>query len=485
MASSIRKNSIMMVLYETLSLIVPLILTPYISRVIGSKGIGIYSYSFSLVSYFMIAVQLGVKLYGRREIAKVNDNKYKYSNVFWEIISIQGGMFLISSFLYFIFVFLYNTDNVLKQALIIQYIEIVVGFLDISWFYYGIESFKIILYRNIIVRILQILLIFLFVRNIEDVNNYVLIMSICNLLGVLMMWISLKGIMIVNRITFHSVLNRIFPMLVLFVPVISTQLFSIVDKTIIGAYLSVDKVGEFENAYKIAKIPLVVVTAVGSVLLPRITKLIADGKENEGKQYISKSMNYVMFVSCGIAFGMYSIAPIFIPLYLGSGFNGSIVLLEILSFMIVFIGWGNVLRTQYMLPKGMDSLYTRSVVYASIVNIVFGFLFVTIMGVNGVALASLLGEIVICMYTNIKLSVFLDIKLLFKNNYLFIISGLIMSFGIKLISKNILMLSPLIEMLILLIFGFLLYFVSVVLFEIVTKRKFLISELMYIYKMIK
>ena len=80
-----RKNSIIMMLYEILGLIVPLILTPVVSRRIGPEGVGIYSYTYSIVTYFVIMIQLGVKLYGRREIAKVNDNKAEYSRVFCEI----------------------------------------------------------------------------------------------------------------------------------------------------------------------------------------------------------------------------------------------------------------------------------------------------------------------------------------------------------------------------------------------------------------
>ena len=136
MTTSLRKNSIMMVLYEVLTLIVPLVLTPYVSRTIGASGIGIYSYSFSVVSYFVIIVQLGVKLYGRREIAKVNDDITKYSVVFWEIFSFQTVLFILASLFYVFFLFEFYEKSLLKLALCIQFIEIVVGYLDISWLFY-------------------------------------------------------------------------------------------------------------------------------------------------------------------------------------------------------------------------------------------------------------------------------------------------------------------------------------------------------------
>ncbi len=479
MANSLRKNSIMMVLYEILSLLIPLILTPYVSRTLGAEGVGVYSYSYSIVSYFVILVQLGVKLYGRREIAKINDDQHRYSIVFWEIFSIQSVMLIVASLSYAIFLYKFNTSNVLKFALIIQAIEILVGYLDISWLFYGIERFKVILYRNLIVRLFQVVLIFLFVKEVADVNIYVFIMAFCNLFGVIMMWTALRGIICRGKIVLSNVLSHALPLLTLFIPVISSQLFAIVDKTIIGAYLTMDDVGEYENAYKIAKIPVVVITAIGSVMLPRITKLLADNQDIEAKKYISKSMSIVMFASCGISFGMSSIASVFVPWFLGPDFEGAIPLFQLLSFMILFIGWGNVLRTQYMLPRGHDFLYTKSIIYGSIVNILLSFLFIKFLGAIGVAFASLLGEAIISVYSTLKMKKELQIGQLFRENIIYLLSGLLMFVVLKMMLKlfesytdNIILI-----LLCTISVGVLLYFILVVIFEIITKHKIVVREL--------
>lgn len=428
MTTSLRKNSIMMVLYEVLTLIVPLVLTPYVSRTIGASGIGIYSYSFSVVSYFVIIVQLGVKLYGRREIAKVNDDITKYSVVFWEIFSIQTVMFILASLFYVFFLFEFYEKSLLKLALCIQFIEIVVGYLDISWLFYGIEKFKVVLLRNVIVRLLEVAFVFLFVTDQTRQIQYILIMALSNLLGVIMMWTTLKRNLVRVKLCMKSIIARFLPLLTLFIPVLSTQLFSIVDKTIIGAYLSLDNVGEYENAYKIAKIPVVIIAALGSVMLPRVTKLLADSRDHEAKMYISKSMSIVMFISFGLAFEMAALASIFIPWFLGKGFENAISLFQILSFMIVFIGWGNVLRTQYMLPRGFDKLYTKSVIYGSLTNIILSFLFVKTLGVVGVAFASLLGEAIICVYSSIKMKNELRFCTLIKESSIYLYSSVVMFF---------------------------------------------------------
>lgn len=473
-----RKNSIMMVLYEILCLFVPLIITPYISRTIGAEGIGVYSFTYSIVTYFVIFVQLGIKLYGRREIAKVNDSKEQYSSTFWELFACELAMFAIISVIYTLFIVVFVGNPVYRVALIIQYIEIIVALLDISWLYFGIEKFSAIIIRNVLVRVSEIVFIFSLIHKSDDVYTYILIMSGCNLLGVLSMWFKINCIIDYVRVSTDKILRRIKPLLQLFIPVLSTTLFSIVDKTIIGALIDAKNVGYYENAYKIAKIPVVVITALGNVAMPRITKLIADGKESESRIFFDKSMSLIMGITCAMSFGMYSIASVFIPWYLGEEFKASVSLFQILAFMIVFIGWGNVIRTQYMLPKGLDLLYAKSVIYAAIINIFLSIVLVLPLGAKGVAIASLVAEIVICVYSAIKIRKEIDLFLLIKNNNGYIIAGLLMAACVKSVG-NILKdnISELVLLICQVALGAVIYVICEIFIEIITKHYVFLYEI--------
>lgn len=466
-----------MVLYEVLLLIVPLLLTPYLSRVIGSFGIGVYSYAFSITSYFIIVIQLGIKLYGRREIAKINDNKDKCSSVFFSIFSLEFILFSITSIAYFLFVCLYETDTILNQAFFILYIEIIASLLDINWFFYGIEKFDIILIRNGIVRIAQLFLILIFVTGKDDVLIYILIMSLCNLAGVISMWVKINKFVCFKKEYLKNCFIHFFPMVQLFIPVLSTQLYSVVDRTIIGFYLDMNNVGFYENAYKIAKVPVVIITALGSVMLPRITKLIADGEISEASRYLRKSLSLTMFVTCAISFGLCSVSSSLIPIYLGDGFSESIILLEIMSFMLVFIGWGNVLRTQYMLPKGYDMLYTKSVVYASIINILLSILLIKYFSVIGVALSALIGEVIICIYSTIKLRKELDISTYIYDSIVYFVAGIFMLVSIGFLKNSFLYnLSVLTSFFIEFVLAAIIYMGSVLLYEAITGKNVIINE---------
>lgn len=481
-----RKNTILMMMYEVFALLVPLIITPFVSRALGADGVGYYSYSYSIVLYFIIAIQLGVKLYGRREIAKVNDNIEEYSKTFWEIITIEILLFIVVSATYFIFLFThFGADKLLVTLLCIQFIELVAGLLDISWLFYGIEDFITIVIRNLIVRIIQFILILFLVNQSDDLVVYTAIMATCNLLGALSMWFRLGNKIVKPSILMGGIKERILPLLQLFIPVISSILFSVVDKTIIGSLLGMDSVGCYENSYKIAKVPVVIITVLGSVLLPRITKLLSDGNDTEARTYISYSMSVVMMISSALSFGLCLVAVDFIPLFLGEGFNDSIRLLEILSYMILFIGWGNVLRTQYMLPRGYDKLYTKSVVYASIINIVLSLLLINAMGVNGVAIASLVSEALICIYSSVKLRKEIDFKVLIRNNLIYFVAGFLMFVIIKSCRHQIIEHTSLLETLFVeAILGATIYIIFIVAYEIVTHKRVLLKELLNIKDML-
>ena len=472
-----KKNSFLMIIYEILGLIVPLILTPYLSRKLGASGIGLYSYTYSIALYFVIFIQLGVKLYGKREIAKVNDDKEKYSSVFLEIFFIQLFLFLVILIIYIGFIGIAITDESIKIALSIQAIELVVGLLDISWFLFGLEKFKAIVIRNCIVRIFEIVLVFVLIRDCSDAYMYISIMTFSNLAGALSMWVEVKRAVVFKTPDWICIRKHIFPLLQLFIPVLSTQIFSIVDKTIIGSYLDVEHVGYYDNAYKIAKIPVVFITAIGNVMLPRMTKLIADGENQASRMYMRKSMSVICMGTSAVAFGLASISDVFMPLYLGPGFKESIGLMAILAFMLIFIGWGNVLRTQYMLPIGYDGLYTRSVVYASISNVIISALLVRSFGTYGVAIASLVCEIIICFYSTWKLRKELPIKRYLADNYKYAVIGFVMYIVVRFINITMNISNKMMLLLIEILIGGFIYISLTLIAEVFSKNGILLSEI--------
>ena len=476
-----RKNAIFMAIYEIAIYLVPFITTPYIARVLGTYGTGVYSYTYSIASYFVILIQLGVSLYGRREIASCL-NKEERSKTFWSIWFIETAMFLISSVLYVGFILFYNTD--MKIALAIQYILLLGAWLDISWLFFGVENFIVAVSRNVVVKLLSLIAVFVFVKKETDVNIYVFIMAFSSLLGVIVMWVSCRRYLSFCRIGKAEIRKHIRPLFKLFIPVLSVQLYALTDKVFLGALATVDDVGVYDNAYRISRMPVALITTLGTVMLPRVTKMIAEGKESEIRTYFNKSLSLTVFIGVGCAFGLIGLAPTLVPLYLGNNFLDAIPLLQILSIILIAIAWGNTFRNQFILPKKMDNLYLKSVVLAALLNIVMNILLIPLFGAVGAAIASVLAEFIICFYQSIKIKEYFDYRKLLIVNSKYLFSGILMLFVVVLLSKFLAGLG-IVGLLIEITAGAGIYLAVSCLLEAVVKQKVVFAELQKVYYRIR
>lgn len=180
MMNNVVKNYLYNLSYQILVLIVPLITTPYISRVLGAKGVGTFSYTNSVVQYFILFGCVGLNLYGQREIAYVQHNKEKRDKVFWELVILR--IITVSTSLA-IFYFTLASHGKYAIVFFIMCIDILSSMADISWFFQGIEDFKKIVVRNFIIKIIGVALIFLFVKSSDDLLLYIMCHSSTLFLG--------------------------------------------------------------------------------------------------------------------------------------------------------------------------------------------------------------------------------------------------------------------------------------------------------------
>ena len=164
--NSIKENFIYNLIYQILLIILPLITTPYISRVLGSEGVGTYTYTYTVANYFMLAAMLGVKNYGNRSVAAIRDDKQSLSKTFWEIYGLQFLCSAIALGAYFFYVLLFEREY--RVIALIQGIYVFSGLLDVSWLFFGTERFKTTVMRNIAIRLINLVCVFVFVRTRAD-----------------------------------------------------------------------------------------------------------------------------------------------------------------------------------------------------------------------------------------------------------------------------------------------------------------------------
>lgn len=422
--SNPKKNFIYNLIYQILIFIIPFVTMPYISRVLGAEGVGIYSYTHSIVYYFMILTLLGINNYGNRSIAKVRKDSDALSNTFWEIYIIQLFSGIIMLLLYIIYVFF--VVNEYKKIFFIQSLFIVSAICDINWFFFGLEKFKKTIFKNTFVKIGNMILIFVFINEYKDIGIYSFIMAFMTFLGQIILWIDLKKEIKFVWIKFANVKRHIKSIVFLFIPVIAVSIYKMMDKIMLGTLLDMNEVGYYENAEKLINIPQSVITALGVVMLPRISNMIANGLEDKVKEYLEKSIKFILFLSFPMCLGLMAVGKKFAVIYFGNEFAKTGDLIVILSIIIPIIAFANVIRTQYLIPKEKDKIYIVSVIIGALINFSINFLLIPRFKSIGACIGTIFAEASVMLYQTMKVKNFLDIKKYFKDGLIFAYKSIIM-----------------------------------------------------------
>ncbi len=417
------KNYFYNVGYQVFILLVPLVTTPYITRVLGSTGVGINAYTNSIIQYFILFGSIGISLYGNRTIAYERDDKQKMSQSFWEI-SILRFITIALAYAAFL-VFLLFTKKY-HQFYFYQSFQVIAAAFDISWLFMGLEDFKRTVLRNFMVKIISVASIFMFVKTSHDVGIYILVLTLSTLLGNLSLWGYLKRTVNKPDLQHLHLFKHIRPSVSLFIPQVAIQIYLVLNKTMLGSISGVQSAGFYENSDKMVKMLLAVVTATGTVMLPRMAHTFVAKDFKQLHRYLYTSFDFVSFISIPLAFGLSAVAPKFAIWFMGKEFAITGQLIAVLSIVIVLIAWSNVIGTQYLLPTNQTRQYTVSVTAGAVVNLLLNIWLIIQFGVMGAVVATVLSEFAV---TGIQLYFIrnqVKITKLFGDLWKYLLSGLIM-----------------------------------------------------------
>lgn len=423
-SNSITKNFLYNLVYQILLIILPLITTPYISRVLGSEGLGTYTYTYTIANYFVLAAMLGVKNYGNRSVAAVRDDRKLLSRTFWEIYGLQLLCSLTATAAYVVYVSAFVREYQLIAAL--QGIYVLSGLMDISWLFFGAEQFRVTVMRNIAIRLINLACIFLFVKSRGDLWLYTLIMTLGMVFSQGYLWMYVKRLVDWRRPKLRDLGMHMIPELILFVPIIAVSLYTMMDKVMLGAMSTMRQVGIYEGAYRILSIPTGVITALGTVMLPRMSNLAAKGKVKESERYIYNSMQFAMFLASGMMFGIVGIAEDFVPLFLGEKYHSCVLLIRVMAPTVPFIAWANVIRTQYLIPNHKDKSYIISVMLGAAVNLVVNALLIPRMQALGAVIGTVCAEGSVCISQTVMVRSKLKIARYLKDTGMYFVFGIVM-----------------------------------------------------------
>ena len=480
----IKKNYLFNVAYQLLLIIVPLITTPYVSRVLLPEGVGQYSFSFSIITYFTIFAALGFNTYAQRAIAKYQDDKYAQTKAFWEIIICRLASVLISLAVNIV-LGLFRVYQEYSTLMLIMNINIFAVAFDVAFYFQGNEKFGQIVVLNSIIKISGTVLIFLLVKTQSDVWVYTLINSLIVLFGYLVLWIKLPKNLVKVKFSDLRPFIHLKPTLLLFLPTIAISIYTVLDRTLIGllitdTYTYIDETGaeivkkysDLENGYyeqaeKLVKLSMTIVTCIGTVMIPRNSKEFADGNIAQVKENIYSSSRFVWFLSIPMSLGLICVASNFVPWFYGDGYEKCATLISIFSALIMIIGFSNIFGLQYLIPSGQDKKYTIALVLGALINLTLNLIFIHFWWSIGATIASVIAELAVTVVMALSIRKEISIPKILGMSWKYLIAGGAM-FALLFIIKNYFA-SSILNTVILVVIGIAVYLITL----IILREKFI------------
>ncbi len=464
---SIKKSSIFNITIKLLTYLIPLILSPYLYRVLTFTGVGTYEYQYAYVTYFCLIATFGFNEYGTKRISSSTNDPNELNKRFWSIFIAKQFLGILCLIFYIIIIFtglFGNQSN--YMSLIIMSLFIIGSMTDLTFLYQGVENFKSIAIRTFIIKIVNLILIFCLVKSPNDYLTYVAIMAGCNLLSSLVMFLPLHKY--VNKPVFNkkNVLIDLKGSFVLFIMALAISLYTTMQKTILGILTNETEVGYFSSATKIKDVVTSICYAIVPIFYSRVAFLFSEGKRNEVKEMIYKCFNalYDFVLPCTV--GLICVANIFMPFYFGEDAINAAPILMVSSLSLPMIVTSSTISYIYLLPDNHQIQANIIYIVTAILNTAFSFISIKLFGAVGAAIGMVFTETtaaILCIYYSHKYINFKKVLGIFIKPFdAALLMGLIYMLGNLILTK---FLSNIVSMFILIIISIIVYGSLLILFK--------------------
>lgn len=424
---NVKRNYIYNVAYQMLVIITPLLTAPYIARVLGADNIGIFSYVTAIAAFFIIFANLGTSTYGQREISYVQFDKHARSVVFFNTLIFRLCATLFFVALFGILIAIYKPKYLVIY--IIQIVEILNVSCDTSWFFQGLEEFGMIVGRNAIFRIINLIMVFTMIKGPSHLALYTAMTAFITMAGHISLWFYLPKY--IEKISFKELKPFADAKIILglFIPTIAVQIYQYLDKVMIHFFAgagSETENGYYEQAMRITRMVLVLVTSMSTVMVPRIGRYFKEKNDELIKSSMYKAYQFAWFLGIPLMFGLLAIADSFIPWFYGAGYEKVNLLLKIVSVITVAISINNVTGIEYLVPTKREKLYTLTIVIGCVVNCVLNLILIPYWASLGAAIASVIAESTIAIVQLFFIRHELSIPSILKSSWKYLLAGILM-----------------------------------------------------------
>lgn len=436
--TKVKKNYLYNLIYQIFGLIIPLVITPYLSRVLGSNGIGQYSFAYSLATYFVLFAAFGFNTYAQREIARAQGDKKKQSLIFWEIVIARLVTVTSSLVVYFALIVFGIYGKIYTVLMLVLSANIFSTVFDITFLFQGNEEFGIIAIRNIIIKIIGIVGILIFVKNEKHVWIYAFCQAIIFVVSNLSLWTRLPKALVKVNVRDLKIKKHYLPTLRLFIPTVAISIYTMLNKTLLGVMIpGVNEIGErfadIENGYydqseKLIRMAMTVITSLGTVMIPRNSQAINSGDIEGFKKNIDGAIKFVFFLGTPIMFGLSAVAQNLSSWFFGPGYEKVPILIMMFSPLILLVGLSNVLGLQYLLPLKKDSKYTIAITCGAAFNLVFCLVLIPFFWSFGACAASIVAELIVTILMFLFSKKDVKLKKIVLSSWKYLVAGAMMFF---------------------------------------------------------
>lgn len=433
---SVKYNFIMNMILKMSSFIFPLITFPYVSRVLGAVGIGKVSFATSIIYYFTTIASLGIPTYGIKACAQCRNNKDQLSKLVHELIIISTIMTVVSYISFCILLLVVPKLFESRIVLLVTSSSLVLSSMGLEWFYQAIEQYDYITYRNLAFKVISIVLMFVFVTSSEDYIIYAAVSVLGSVGSNILNLIRLKKYVYFKKYSNYDYVQHIKPIMTFFLLTVATTIYTNVDTVMLGFLTTDEQVGFYNTATKLKGVLLSVVTALGTVMLPRVSYYIQMEMMDKFREMIKKSFQFVLLIAFPLMTYFIVEAGDSIIFLAGEGFQQAVLPMQIIMPTILFIGLSNVTGIQILVPMGKEKYTIISTVYGAVVDLILNAVFITKYGAAGVAFATVIAELVVLVvqiiYLRHELMSVLELKEIAK-----IISSSLMPLLVIIVAKNV------------------------------------------------
>lgn len=412
-SKSILLSSFFNVIKTFSGLVFPVITFAYASRILGDVGIGQVNFAKSIVSYFVMFAMLGMNYYGTREGAKLRNDKEAFSKFAHEMFLINGITTAIAYvFLLISLVFVPKLQDY-RTLLLISSAAILLQGLGLEWMYQAIEEYRYIAIRSVVFQLAAFVALFLFVREKDDVVPYAVITVLAGSGSYLLNFLNARKYIRFRRYGHYEILRHLKPILWLFAMVVSIELYTVLDSTMLGFLKGNAAVGRYTAAVKVNKMVVHLITAAGSVLIPRLSFYI---RHNEGRklhELLVKFYNYVFLFSVPAAVGLFMLSDDVIVLFSGNEFLSAGLTMRILTPIILVITFSITTNQQTLIPMGKEKLMLIATAVGAVVNLTLNRFLIPLYAENGAAVATVAAETAVAVISFLNIRKYFDMKKVF------------------------------------------------------------------------